>query len=196
MLASMSLSSLGLMVARADEKSDRKSRQYKIGAGVLAGAALYYGVKKKNPIGAAAAGAGAYYAYKKSKDTKGQSRRDRYGYNTPYPSSGASADTYPDDNGGYANGYPATSPGGNGNSGYPVGYGNGGYDNGNVEDNSYPRDVSGEDYGATTEGGEYAQNGEAYPDYGLNGLSARRSHRAKAQGSKQASQHRRRVATK
>lgn len=193
MLASISLSSLGLLAARADEKSDRKERQYKIGAGVLAGAALYYGVKKRNPIGATIAGAGAYYAYKKSKEAKQNSERDRYGYNNPYPGNGSGADTYPDDNG-YNNGsgYPATAPGGYGNGaqGYPVG----GDDYGAQGNDSYPTDVAGQDYG-TPAGGDYAQNGDAYPDYGLNGLRARRN-ASKARGAKQAPQRSRRIATK
>ena len=184
MLASMSVSSLGLMSARADEKDERKSRNYKIGAGVLAGAALYYGIKKKNPVGAAVAGAGAYYAYKKSKQAK--DRADRYGYNNPYPGS-TSADAYPDDNG-----YPAGAPNGygygNGNDGYPVGA-PGGYDYGSQDD--YPRDVAGDDYGTPSQD-DYAQNGNDYPDYGLNGLRARRKN-FKLKGSKKAEQRSRRV---
>lgn len=190
MLASMSVSSLGLISARADEKDERKSRNYKIGAGVLAGAALYYGIKKKNPVGAAAAGAGAYYAYKKSKQAK--DRADRYGYNNPYPGN-TSADAYPDDNTYNGNGYPASAPGGygygNGNDGYPVNA-PGGYDYGSQDD--YPRDVAGDDYGAPSQG-DYAQNGGDYPDYGLNGLRARRNHNSKLKGSKKAAQRLRRA---
>ena len=191
MLASMSVSSLGLLSARADEKDERKSRNYKIGAGVLAGAALYYGIKKKNPVGAAAAGAGAYYAYKKSKDAKDRANADRYGYNNPFP--GNTSDAYPDDNTYNNNGYPVEAPGnygyGNQNDGYPVGA-PGGYDYGSQDD--YPRDVA-DEYGIPSQG-DYAQNGSDYPDYGLNGLRGRRNKNFKVKVAKKSSQRSRRVA--
>lgn len=185
MLASMSVSSLGLMAARADEKDERKSRQYKIGAGVLAGAALYYGIKKKNPVGAAASGAGAYYAYKKSKQAKDRAERERYGSNN-----GTSVDAYPDDSTYNGNGYPTSSPGGYGNEndGYPVSAP--GDDYGAQDD--YPRDVAGDDYGTPSQGG-YTQNSSDYPNYGLNGLRARRNSSSKVKSSKKASQRSRRA---
>jgi len=207
----MSLSSLGLLAARADEKSDRRSRQYKIGAGVLGGAALYYGLKKKNPIGATAAGAAAYYAYRKSQEEKDKSRRDRYGYN--YPSSGNGAgDVYPDDNGGHANGgyadgstngYPTVSTQGGyddgSTNGYPPSSPRGGYDNGTYA--SYPRDASGDDNSTPDNNGaysngDYAQNGSSgkYPVYGF---SSQHGHRSSAQGgSSRAQHHSRRVVTR
>ena len=192
MLASMSVSSLGLLSARADEKDERKSRQYKIGAGVLAGAALYYGIKKRNPVATAAAGAGAYYAYKKSKEAKDRANAGRYGYNNPFP--GNTSDAYPDDNTYNGNGYPASAPGygngyGNANDGYPVGA-PGGYDYGSQDD--YPRDVAGDDYGTPSQGG-YAQNGGDYPDYGLSGLRGRRNNGSKVKGSKKSSGRSRRA---
>lgn len=95
--ASAFLPVLGLSTAHADEKSDRKARQYKTGAIALGAAAAYFGLKSKNPVGAIAAGAGAYYAYKKSKEAKQQGERDRYGN---YPDDDQYAQ-YPDDNDGY-----------------------------------------------------------------------------------------------
>ena len=156
LLASMSVSALGLATARADAEDDRRSKQYKIGAAVLGGAAVYFGLKKKNPVAAAAAGAGAYYAYKKGEELK---NRNRYGYDYPDADSGNA--TYPDD-GAYAGDY---------------GYGNGGYA-------SYPDNTGGygvpagdysNDYGYGAPDGGYASSGDQYPDYGLRGLKGRRA---------------------
>lgn len=111
---------LGVATARADEKTERRSRQYKTGAIVLGAAAAYFALKSKKTVPAAIAGAGAYYAYKKSQDLKNKSERNRYGYNpddNQYPVGDnddygtnnrddydAEPATYPDDNGTYDNG--------------------------------------------------------------------------------------------
>lgn len=102
------LPALGLKAAQADTAAERKQKQYKIGALVLGGAAVYMGIKKKNPIAAAAAAAAAYYAYKKSKDAK---RAERFGYEDGYNreddyQGGYNRDEdqyaqYPNDNDGY-----------------------------------------------------------------------------------------------
>lgn len=220
-MASMSLSSLGLMTARADVKSDRRARDYKIGAAVLGGAALYYGLKKKNPVGAIVAGAGAYYAYKKGQQESDKSRRDRYGYN---PDGSTAGNVYPDDNGGYANGGYANADDANGgySNGYPVvspqgGY-QGGYDDGagyppstprgryndGTGNVSYPRhaDGDGDDYGATVDNGTYnngAYNNGAYNNggyaqnnkYPVYGLDSQRVRRDN--GSSSAPHHHRHV---
>jgi hypothetical protein len=183
----MGLSGLGLAMARADEKEDRRSRQYKLGAAVLGAGALYYGLKKKNPIGTVVTGAGAYYAYKKSKENKQNSERDRYGYDVPFPGEGS---VYPDDNDYDGNAtYPDREPrrgrgrrAERGNE-FPIG----GY---NGPDDSYSRDAAGDDYGPVGDGdylpGDYAQNGD-YPNYGLNGLRSQRSNsRGKAARTPQA----------
>ena len=74
-----------------------KSKAYKAGAVVL-GAASAYMILKGKTVPGVAAGAGAYYAYKKSKDAKNDeyARRDRYpdDYYAEYPD-----DDYYDDYG-------------------------------------------------------------------------------------------------
>ena len=73
--------------AQADEK---KEKTYKAGAAALGVIGAYFILKGKTVPGAIA-GAGAYYAYKKSKDAKND---DRYS-NNDYSNGG---DVYPDDN--------------------------------------------------------------------------------------------------
>ena len=171
--ASAFLPVLGLSTAHADEKSDRKARQYKTGAIALGAAAAYFGLKSKNPVGAIAAGAGAYYAYKKSKEAKQQGGRDRYGN---YPDDDQYAQ-YPDDNDGYnvdnrdnrrneRERYGRNDDGGYG-SYDPTSYGNGSSRDENCDDTNTGN------YGNT--GGRYGSEDAyaRYPNYGANSLKAR-----------------------
>ena len=176
MAVSAFVPALGLSVARADEKSDRKARQYKTGAIALGAAAAYFGLKSKNPVGAIAAGAGAYYAYKKSKEAKRQGGRDRYGN---YPDDDQYAQ-YPEDNDGYgvdnrnSGRRDRDRYGRNDDTGYgsydPTDYGTGTGNRGEHCD-----DASNGSYGNT--GGNYGGEDAyaRYPDYGSNSLKARGS---------------------
>ena len=97
--------------ARAD-----KSKNLKVGAIVLGvGAAILLAKKKEVP--AAIAGAGAYYAYKKSKDANND---DRFGYGYNDNNDG---NYYPgeDSNYGNTNNYPSDTPyyGNSGDDVYP-----------------------------------------------------------------------------
>lgn len=81
--------------AQADEK---KEKTYKTGAAALGVLGAYFILKGKT-VPAAAAGAGAYYAYKKSKDVKNDDRySDNYDPNDRYSNGSYSngGDTYPD----------------------------------------------------------------------------------------------------
>lgn len=188
--ASAFIPALGLSVARADEKSDRKARQYKTGAIALGAAAAYFGLKSKKAVPAIVAGAGAYYAYKKSKEAKREGERDRYGN---YPNDDQYAQ-YPDDNDGYGvdnrdygnRDYGRNDRdryGRNDDAGYgsydPADYGNGGNRNENCDDSNNGN------YG--NPGGSYG--GEdvyaRYPDYGSSSLKARNA-RAKTKVAKRA----------
>jgi hypothetical protein len=181
--ASAFLPMLGVATARADEKSDRKSRQYKTGALVLGAATAYFALKSKKTVPAIVAGAGAYYAYKKSKDLK--NRPGRYGYN---PGQRDPNRNYPDRN------YPDpqySNP--DRDAQYPTDDTDGYYNNRNRDDRNrdaqpanYPDDDNG--YGdngynnpdSNNDGrGTYADNGDAYsraqlPDYSTRTLAARR----------------------
>lgn len=75
--------------ARAAD-DEKKSKNYKTGAIVL-GAAAAYMILKGKTVPAAIAGAGAYYAYKKSKDAKNEGRYSQSDSRRP------SQDRYPDD---------------------------------------------------------------------------------------------------
>lgn len=114
----LAVSSLHPTPARADKSSAYKAGA--IGLGVAAGALLLKGKTLPGIL----AGAGAYYAYKKSQDAK---RHQNYRY-------GQRADNnynrYPTDNGGYGNG------------GYNNGsYNNGSYNNGSYNNGGYGRDA-------------------------------------------------------
>jgi hypothetical protein len=99
----------GLFMAAPAQAADSKT--YKAGAIVLGAASAYLLIKGKTLPGVLA-GAGAYYAYKKSKDNNS----DRYGqYPDQYPGDryGQNGDVYPGDNGasyprdpGYGEQYP------------------------------------------------------------------------------------------
>lgn len=94
-----------LMVA-APAQADT-SKNYKIGAAVLGGIALYSLMKGKE-VPAAVAGAGAYYAYKKSKDAENDRYSDDRYYDNGYYSSGGNVypgDDYAYNGGGYNDGY-------------------------------------------------------------------------------------------
>lgn len=93
-------------------QASKRGKQYKTGAIALGALGVYFAVKKK-PLGAVAAGAGAYYLYKKGRK---EDRRDNR----------RNANTYPDDR------YYGYNPQDNGNA-YPS-------DNGYPSDNSYPDD--------------------------------------------------------
>jgi len=93
--------------ARADKK-----KTFKTAAIVLGAAAVYMGVKKKT-VPAVIAGAGAYYAYKKSKNADNQYATnngdvypEQYGYNVPddysYPSTTSDPGYYGNDDPYYA----------------------------------------------------------------------------------------------
>lgn len=197
MLASIGFSGLGLGTAQAQSDDSKK---YKIGAAVLGGAAVYYGIKKKNPIAAAAAAAGAYYAYKKGKDAKRDNGRfgydpnntsDQYPDDAGYDNGGGYA-AYPDDNGGYDDGGYAAYPDDNGydnGGGYASYPGDDyGYESRRRTNGGVLGDVAGAvlgggvlgDVAGSVLGGGGVLGGSQYPDYGLNGLKARRAAQVKA----------------
>ncbi len=170
---------LGVTTARADEKTDRKSRQYKTGALVLGAATAYFALKSKKTVPAIVAGAGAYYAYKKSKELK--NRPDRYGYNPRDYNSGKydPNSNYPDPD--YSN--PDRD------AQYPTDGNRGDYDNRNsdAQPTTYPDDNGYGDYNNPNYNtpdyndgrGTYTNNGDAYsrgqlPDYSTRALAARR----------------------
>jgi len=86
------------MLPAAPAQAADKSKTYKAGAVVLGAASAYLIIKGKTVPGAIA-GAGAYYAYKKSKDAK-QDEYAQYpddGYYSQYPGDyGYGGSNYPD----------------------------------------------------------------------------------------------------
>jgi len=71
------------MLSVAPAQAADKSKNYKTGAIVLGAASAYFILKGKT-VPAVAAGAGAYYAYKKSEDAKNDYRYDD-DYYSQYP---------------------------------------------------------------------------------------------------------------
>ena len=82
------------IAARADD--EKKSKDLKTGAAVLGAAAAFLILKGKT-LPAAAAGAGAYYAYKKSKDIENNSQSARYPDGQSADNRTAARDRYPAD---------------------------------------------------------------------------------------------------
>lgn len=82
------------VAARADD--EKKSKNLKTGAVVLGAAAAYFILKGKT-VPAAAAGAGAYYAYKKSKDIENDNRSARYPNERSAENRPSARDRFPDD---------------------------------------------------------------------------------------------------
>lgn len=130
-----------LFLSPAPARAD-KAKNLKIGALVLGAIGVVSAIKGKE-LPAAVAAAGAYYAYKKSKDAK----NDRYSNNNDY----YPGDVY-GDNSGYDNGSYDSYPTDNGNysnRGRNGGYNNGGYTN-------YPSDNGGYNtYPTTSNNGGY-----------------------------------------
>jgi hypothetical protein len=162
LLASSLCSALGLATARASEEDTKRSKQYKIGAAVLGAASAYYILKGKKTVPGVVAGAGAYYAYKKSQEYKRRGEADRYGY--------GSGDTYTPDQ-----------------DRYPDDYASGDYDGGAYDGGTYvggygdePSRGGYDDY-ASLPGGDYGSGayGGAYPDY-TKGLRAQSNARRTA----------------
>ena len=90
---------LSLMPTTARADDAKKERAYKYGAIGLGVASAILILKGKNVAGAAA-GAGAYYAYKKSKDVERDNRYPNYDVYSQYPDNNSypSNNSYPDYN--------------------------------------------------------------------------------------------------
>ena len=167
----------GANTAHAIDKADA----YKTGAAALGVLGAYYGVKGKT-LPAVIAGAGAYYAYKKGRDTDRENNRypnrndNRNNRNNRRSDRG---NTYPDDyspyptNGDYRNGDYNNGDYNNGD------YRNGDYRNGdsNNGDYRYPANDYPDDnrYPDNRNGNVYAGGYGQYPDYGYNGLKSSKS---------------------
>jgi hypothetical protein len=163
------------IAARADD--EKKSKDLKTGAVVLGAAAAFLILKGKT-LPAAAAGAGAYYAYKKSKDIENQNQSARYPNERSDENRTAARDRYPADTslprGRTARGPRRTdSSYPNVDARYP--------DVDNSDDGSYGDDTNGDTTTYPTDSGDDYAYDPGY-DGAYNGLArgARKLHRAAA----------------